>query len=742
MRTRVRVRPMGTSSSVVSGHGGGSVVSGYGGRSVVSGYGGGSVVSGYGGGSVVSGYDGGSVVSGTGRERADSGSEAGPPSPVVSQNRPVLTIPRPLDLRSRGGDSIISSDSERPAPVRPRPFELRSRGDSIISSGSEALSSVVTPISPRTRNVLRAHGHEVETPIAEERDSEVEDMADNMAGMNLHTATDLDDEARIGTIERVDTNSSGFTSPIAPDGAPSDAGSLFSRAVSPKPFPTIARMSVSRAGTPAATTSTKTPPITPPKATQRVQQGLDETPKSQRSAAIPGGFGRPESPVRGKGRATGSVFSRGPGSSFSRTGDELKWKLDLPSHNDDPLTFQSLLSGIESEQDQFGLGNVADSTAKHAGPDAGEITNASPGSERLTPTRSSVAASEGPLMGDLVGDANEGHKDEEEEYEQVEREEAEDQDQEERDRGEQEEEEEEADGLTSSSEEGARTETAADTDGLDHLTESIGEPFGLQSPNEQPLTHEQPIFDSESANHPPNGKVLSAGPLYDSPRLVSPPPLPGGFDTEFVDQPIPGPSTVDPSIPQDGMEYYEEYEDQVPMLDEVLALRPVMCDACRAPMPLSKWSEHIARAGHRRNAARYAQWLFDQITAHHPAGPSRDSADTRERWAEASRLDPREAHPSEYAYCEVCQVFLIRGDTEHFQGKKHLRCLRVVAINDAAELESIRGSVSDEEDGPSARQFRPITASQVGVDWTQPRVRSRPASNLGHQAFPNPNATM
>lgn len=63
-----------------------------------------------------------------------------------------------------------------------------------------------------------------------------------------------------------------------------------------------------------------------------------------------------------------------------------------------------------------------------------------------------------------------------------------------------EEEEEEVDRFTSQSEEGARTETAANTDGLDRLIKSTKELFGIQfgsSSNNQPLVLEQHIFDSQ-----------------------------------------------------------------------------------------------------------------------------------------------------------------------------------------------------------------------------------------------------
>lgn len=223
---------------------------------------------------------------------------------------------------------------------------LQLQGRAYAPSDSSAASSVVTPLSPGVIRALRAGGIQIDSPVAttRPRDSQVDAVAGDFAEMYLHeTAISLDirDEPHIGMISRVDTNSSGFTSPIAPPGAPSDAGSLFSRAVSPKFGPTIARMTMGRSTTsgPATmSTKTRTPPITPPKTTRPA--GLDETPRSQRSV-------RPNSPDnkgKGKGRANApaSVFSRGPGSNYSR-GPELGWKLELPHHTDDPLTFHSFL---------------------------------------------------------------------------------------------------------------------------------------------------------------------------------------------------------------------------------------------------------------------------------------------------------------------------------------------------------------------------------------------------------------
>ncbi|CCO33828.1 hypothetical protein BN14_07914 [Rhizoctonia solani AG-1 IB] len=191
--------------------------------------------------------------------------------------------------------------------------------------------------------------------------------------MDLHEVLGSPQPIDIEVADRVDTGS-GFTSPIAPPGAPSDAGSLFSRVRSPKPAPAMARftaaprLSTIRSETPGST-RTKNPPVTPPKAshvtpsrashitppkTTQPTRGFDNTPKSQRSArpgssAIPV---RPESPPddviegRTQGRGPGSVFSRGPESSYSpQERPNLEWKLDLPQSSD-PLTFQSLLVSL------------------------------------------------------------------------------------------------------------------------------------------------------------------------------------------------------------------------------------------------------------------------------------------------------------------------------------------------------------------------------------------------------------
>ncbi|KAJ1305760.1 hypothetical protein OPQ81_010490 [Rhizoctonia solani] len=669
LKTRRRARPMGSSVA-------GSVVSGYGRYA-------GSVVSGYEReGSVVSGAnDEKSVVS----ERVDAESEVG----VV---RPPVTLPPSLQLRA---------------------LEL-------LSPSSDAPSSVVTPLSPGIVQALQARGISVDEPIAEEQDQDVEAIAQHLAGVNLREMLGSPEPMSIEIVGRVDTDS-GFTSPVAPPGAPSDAGSLFSRVVSPKLAPTVARLSTIRSDTPAST-RTKTPPVTPPKASQvtppkvshLTRVSLNDTPKSQRSA-------RPESSTaprldslaatmaqgKGKGHGPSSVFSRGPESSYSSHEEKPKveWKLELPHHTaDPPITFQSLLGGMEStEQGHLGL----DSAAMRAGEDP----NAEPDSEPLTPTSSAPRASQKALR-EVLSHEQQG---EEEEYDEVDPEEASG-----------EEEEVEEDGrLTSSEEEGARTETA-DDDGLDHLTESVGEPFGLQAQADA-LPHMEASFDTTRAQH---GNMLGSGPLYDSPRLVSPPPLPEGFDTQFVDHRVP---QEQPPMTPNEMEVFQTYGGEMTMPEEVLALQPVMCDACRAPMAAAKWYEHVSRSGHRRNAAHYAQWKFEHLTARYP------DVDRRELWAQATRLDPRGALPTEYAFCEVCQVFLIRGDTDHFEGKKHLKCLKAIALRDADELESVRGSVSEEEDEPPYRP--PMLASQRGVDWTQPRARSTAgaSSALGHRAFPSGN---
>ncbi|KDN38504.1 hypothetical protein RSAG8_09489, partial [Rhizoctonia solani AG-8 WAC10335] len=341
-------------------------------------------------------------------------------------------------------------------------------------------------------------------------------------------------------------------------------------------------------------------------------------------------------------------------------------KLELPHHSaDPPITFQSLLGGMESpEQGHFG----PDSAAMRAG----ENANAETDSEPLTPTSSAHVASQIALKGvsfhaqqseeydkvdqeEAMGEEEEAeiedggltssseedartenanaetdsepltptssahvasqtalkgvsfHAQQREEYDEVDQEEA---------TGEEEEAEVEDGGLTSSSEEDARTETA---DGLDHLTESIGEPFGLQAQADAP-SHMEQSFDSIHAQH---GNMLGSGPLYESPRLVSPPPLPEGFDTQFVDH-----RTAQPPMTPNEMEIFQAYGGEVAMPEEVLVLQPVICDACRAPMAASKWYEHVSRSGHRRNAAHYAQWKFEHLTARYP------DVDSRELWAQ------------------------------------------------------------------------------------------------------------
>ncbi|EUC54896.1 hypothetical protein RSOL_076760 [Rhizoctonia solani AG-3 Rhs1AP] len=357
------------------------------------------------------------------------------------------------------------------------------------------------------------------------------------------------------------------------------------------------------------------------------------------------------------------------------------------------------------EQSHFGL--------ESAVMRAGQSPDAELDSEPPTPTSSAALVSQAALRGTF----SHAQQNEEEEYDEVDPEEA---------AGEEDEAETEEDArLTSSSEEDVRTETA-DDDGLDHLTESVGEPFGLQAQADAP-SHMEQSFDSTRAQ---KSNMLGSGPLYDSPRLVSPPPLPEGFDTQFVDHRN---AEGQPPMTPNEMEVFQTYGGEMAMPEEVLALQPVMCDACRAPMSVSKWHEHVSRSGHRRNAAHYAQWKFEHLTARYP------DVDTRELWAQATRLDPRAALPTEYAFCEACQVFLIRGDTDHFEGKKHLKCLKAIALRDADELESVRGSVSEEEDEPPYRP--PMLASQRGVDWTQPRARSTAggSSALGRRAFPTGN---
>jgi hypothetical protein len=292
-------------------------------------------------------------------------------------------------------------------------------------------------------------------------------------------------------------------------------------------------------------------------------------------------------------------------------------------------------------------------------------------------------------------------------------------------------------GLTSSEEEeedegddddDART-TTADDDGLDHLTESVGEPFGLQL---DATPGQSPVLETHAPNHNP--------PSFEAP-MPTMSKLPGGFGDEFADQPLSASPRLVPSA-DNGL-----LEDVMTMPAEVLDLNPVICDACFAPMPLAKWTEHISKIAHRRNAAQYSQMVFKQTTTDwDPPSPTdnqstsrKDPAlDTRERWVEATRIRPRQARPGEYAFCDICAVFLVRGDVEHFQGKKHLRCVRAAALNDADELESVRGSVSDEEDGPAARAFR---AAAAALPHVKPETRARPTGRLGQQAFQRTGAS-
>ncbi|KAF8750809.1 hypothetical protein RHS01_09175 [Rhizoctonia solani] len=674
LKTRRRARPMGSSVA-------GSVVSGYGRYA-------GSVVSGYEReGSVISGYDGGSVVSGYDDDRS-----------VVSERVDDRSV-----VSERMDDKSVVSEREdaesevgAPHPLVTLPPSLQLRALELMSPSSDAPSSIVTPLSPHMIQVLQSQGINVDEPISEESDRSMEAIAQHIVGMNLHETLGSPEPIGIEIFGRVDSGSE-LTSPVAPPGAPSDAGSLFSRVASPKPVPAVARLTLAprlsmiRSETPGSTPSDITPPknshiVTPPKG-PLFARGLDSTPKSQRSAR-PESFAapaHPESPPddtsRDKPGGPSSIFSRGPESSYSSHEEKPKveWKLELPQSSD-PFTFQSFLGGMESQgHSHFGLDSAAMRVA--------ENPNVEPDSEPPTPTSSAPRVNERPLRGPLPQQQQDAN--EEEEYDEVDPEEAE---------GEEDdgvEEDADEDGRLTSSDEGARTETA-DDDGLDHLTESIGEPFGLQAQADTPPNMEQ-SFESNRAQ---NGGMLGSGPLYSSPRVVSPPPLPEGFDTQFIDHRTP--EAQAPMTPNE-MEVFQTYGGEMAMPEE--------------------WYEHISRSAHRRNAAHYAQWKFDHLTARYP------DVDSRELWAQATRLDPRGALPTEYAFCEVCQVFLIRGDTDHFDGKKHLKCLKAIALRDADELESVRGSVSEEEDAPPHRP--PMLASQRGVDWTQPRARSTVDANRG-----------
>ncbi|ELU37096.1 hypothetical protein AG1IA_08867 [Rhizoctonia solani AG-1 IA] len=593
--------------------------------------------------------------------------------------------------------SVVSEREDRgltcilgaPHPLVTLPPSLQLRALELMSPSSDAPSSIVTPLSPHMIQVLQSQGINVDEPISEESDRSMEAIAQHIVGMNLHETLGSPEPIGIEIFGRVDSGSE-LTSPVAPPGAPSDAGSLFSRVASPKPVPAVARLTLAprlsmiRSETPGST-RTKTPPVTPPKATHvsppkasditppknshivtppkgpLFARGLDSTPKSQRSAR-PESFAapaHPESPPddtsRDKPRGPSSIFSRGPESSYSSHEEKPKveWKLELPQSSD-PFTFQSFL--VKSMVLIF-VGTAIDDCCRAEWNLKDTVISDLTLPEPPTPTSSAPRVSERPLRGPLPQQQQDAN--EEEEYDEVDPEEAE---------GEEDdgvEEDADEDGRLTSSDEGARTETA-DDDGLDHLTESIGEPFGLQAQADTPPNMEQ-SFESNRAQ---NGGMLGSGPLYSSPRVVSPPPLPEGFDTQFIDHRTP--EAQAPMTPNE-MEVFQTYGGEMAMPEEVLALQPIMCDACRAPMAASKWYEHISRSAHRRNAAHYAQWKFDHLTARYP------DVDSRELWAQATRLDPRGALPTEYAFCEVCQVFLIRGDTDHFDGKKHLKlCVAVL----------------------------------------------------------------
>ena len=296
-------------------------------------------------------------------------------------------------------ESASSKDPSEPVVTAPKSFisehRIRGKSFSLLSASSEAPSSVVSPLSPRLMTALRASGIEVtmEAPVSEEKDEEVERVAESLAGMNLSGALPREED-RIGTIERVDTHSSGFTSPIVPEGASSAVGSLFSRAASPKPSPVVPRFNLGRMGDLRSSTPTRAPsgsnptPVTP--RAVRLAQGLQNTPgsvRSHRSAAPGSSFERPDSamaaarvpaPVSifsnrsaahgadqvpapasilsaGPGKtserrlsadpahvpAPGSVFSRGPGSVFSAHGKPAEEH--RPPRVDSPAAFGSLM---------------------------------------------------------------------------------------------------------------------------------------------------------------------------------------------------------------------------------------------------------------------------------------------------------------------------------------------------------------------------------------------------------------
>ncbi|QRV82587.1 hypothetical protein RhiJN_10602 [Ceratobasidium sp. AG-Ba] len=664
-RTRRRTRPMGTGSVV----GGGSVV-GSGEENVIV----------FAEGSVV-GDDDESVVGGReesvvgGREESVvGGSEAGAraestrteeASEVESDSvLPVSQAEASYDATTRDDPtespvdefgSLLPQASTRPASgsafERPTPGSVidspasmtalrrrvRAPQSIITDSTSEAPSSVVSPLSPEVVAELEAVGLHVDperVPTADEVDAVVR----GLAGMRV-------DEPSMA-MERVDTDSA-LTSPIAPPGAPSVAGSLFSRVASPKPIPTRARLGAVRvSATPSSTPAKST--AAAPGSSVRARRRPESIP-APASVASTAPEVKPESlfssganmrrsadPNQMPMSRTRSVFSRGPGSVAS-AGSAPKPALGLLNH------LKS--AGIKPLQN----------------PSQASSSMSSRAAKKTQNTQKAPASVSDDFDGGLTSSEEEDGDDDE------------------------------------ASEAGTAT---ADDDGLDHLTESVEEPFGLQpdpSPEQSPVVEKQPKPLPISTSSQQKVKEKATSP---------------DFEGNIVDQPL----TVSPQLmPTANPALLQSIEGEESMPDEVLALNPIICDACHAPMPLAKWAEHIEKSSHRRNAARYSQHLFEQI-------PADSNRDTRERWAEAMHIKPRPARSSEYAFCDVCAVFLHKGDLEHFQGKKHYRCVRAAALNDADELESVRGSVSDEEDGPSARAMRAAAAATSG--------------SLGQQVFP------
>ncbi|KAG8721806.1 hypothetical protein FRC09_007342 [Ceratobasidium sp. 395] len=517
----------------------------------------------------------------------------------------------------------------------------RVRGQSVLStSESEAPSSVVSPLSPRLISVLQASGMHVD-PERGPTSDELDAVIGRMAGMDIAAQPTQEVQELPMTIERVDTDS-GITSPIVPPGAPSDAGSLFSRVVSPKPPPAKLRLGAVR----MSATSTPSKSTTPAQNTSSRAAHPQVRPNSSLSAAArvpaPASVGSTQPPapeVRPE-----SLFSSGTNLRRSADPTQMPMPRGRSVFSRGPRSVTSAVSGASQEP----TGLMSRLQAAGSRPKklmATRITNPT-AQKGKGKTPASASAPSDDFDGGLTSSEEESGDDEDEDSD---------------------------------------TKTAAgEDDGLDHLTESVDEAGSLQ-PQESPVV-ERPAKRVTSPHAMPSEPIDQS--LSISPQLMP---------------------SADPAV-------IESLEREM-MPDEVLSLNPVICDACYAPMPLAKWTEHISKSGHRRNAARYSQLIMEQSTHGTPTPPLNDA---RERWAEATRIQPRRAHPSEYAFCDVCAVFLLRGDVEHFQGKKHYRCVRAAALNDADELESVRGSVSDEEDGPSARAFRGAAAAN---------------GSLGQQAF-------